>query len=413
MGGIKMSGEGGILGQMHPSSWAIPVEKPLQTKKSKKSLRIGVPMETNALENRVSLTPETVGVLVSNGHEVYVQKDAGTASSFSDGAYGAAGAYLTYSLGDIYAKADIIVKISPPTAEELEHLRPGMQLISALNLGSLSPESLTVLMKKNITAIGFEFLQGEDGNLPLVQMMSEIAGVSSIHIASSLLTGPRGGKGLLLGGITGVPPAVVTILGAGTVGTHAARTALGVGAHVMVIDEAVHKLRQLKTLLGRPVYTAVAQQHLIADCVLNSDVVIGAAYKPGQRAPVVVTEDMVSNMREGSVIVDIAIDQGGCVETSRLTTLENPTFTEHGVIHYCVPNIASRVAHTASAAISNILGPLLIQVGDSGGLEGLIKHNEGVKQGVYVHRRHLTKLSLSKIFGLQYYNINLLLASDL
>lgn len=409
-----MGGQGGgILGEMHPTSWAIPVEKPLHTKKAKKTLRIGVPQESNPQENRISLTPESVGVLVSNGHEVYVQKDAGTASSFADSAYIAAGAIIAYTLGDIYAKADIIVKISPLSSEELEHLRPNTKLISAVNLGSLSVETLTVLVKKNITAIGFEFLQGEDGDLPLVQMMSEIAGVSSILIASSLLTGPRGGKGLLLGGITGVPPAVVTILGAGTVGVHAARTALGVGATVMVIDEAVHKLRQLKALLGRPVYTAVAQQHLIEDCVVNSDVVIGAAYKPGQRAPVVVTEDMVMNMREGSVIVDIAIDQGGCVETSRLTTLENPTFTQHGVVHYCVPNIASRVAHTASMAISNILGPLLIQIGDHGGVEGLIKHNEGVKQGVYVHHKHITKLSLSKLFGLQYYNINLLLASDL
>lgn len=402
-----------ILSELHPTSWAVPLEMPLKTKREKKVQRIGVPKESAPFENRVALTPESVGVLVANGHEVFVQKGAGEASSFPDGAYIAAGALICYSLGDVYTKAETIVKISPLSSEELEMLRPHQTLISAVNLGSMSAEHIRTMLRKNILAIGFEFLQASDGDLPLVQSMSEIAGVTSIHIASELLSAHLGGKGLLLGGITGVPPAVVTIIGAGTVGRGAARAALGMGATVRVIDEEVHQLRSLSALLNNMVHTAISMRNYIEDAVLTSDVVIGAAFKPGYRAPIVVTEDMVSNMKEGSVIVDVAIDQGGCVETSRPTNHRNPTFNEHGILHYCVPNIASRVPATASAAVSNILGPLLIKAGDMGGMEALMKVNQGVKHGVYIYRKHLTKRSLASIFGLEFMDINLLVASTL
>lgn len=402
-----------ILSELHPTSWAVPLERPLKTKREKKVLRIGVPLENAPFENRVALTPESVGVLVANGHEVFVQRSAGKASSFPDGAYNAAGAILCYSLADIYLKAELVVKISPLSAEELEMLRPHQTLVSAVNLGSMTAEHIRTMVRKNILAIGFEFLQGSDGDLPLVQSMSEIAGVTSIHIASELLSAHLGGKGLLLGGITGVPPAVVTIIGAGTVGLSAARTALGMGATVRVIDEDINQLRKLSVALGNKVHTAVSMHNYIEDAVLTSDVVIGAAFKPGYRAPIVVTNDMVSNMREGSVIVDVAIDQGGCVETSSPTTHKNPSFIEHDVVHYCVPNIASRVPATASAAVSNILGPLLIKAGDMGGMESLMKVDQGVKHGVYIYRKHLAKRSLASIFGLEFMDINLLVASTL
>ena len=402
-----------MFGEIHPSSWAVPAEMMVKTRDQKKALRIGVPSETMPGENRVALTPESVAVLVANGHEVFVQKGAGTASSFSDKAYADAGAFTVYELADVYTRADIIVKVSPVSEEELELLRPHQTLISALNLGSMSPEQLRVLIRKNILAIGFEFLQGSDGGRPLVQMMSEIAGVTSIHIATEFLSAHTGGKGLLLGGVTGVPPAVVTIIGAGTVGYNAARTALGVGATVKVIDEDVNQLRKMQRNLGISIHTAVSLQHYVREAVESSDVVIGAAVKAGHRAPVVVTEDMVMNMREGSIIVDVAIDQGGCVETSQATTHQRPTFVSHGVVHYCVPNIASRVPATASVAVSNILGPLLLRAGDLGGMESLMKVNEGVKAGVYVYRRHLTKRSLSTIFGIDFMDINLLVASQL
>lgn len=386
---------------------------PVKTKRQKKQLRIGIPKESYFFENRVALTPESVKVLVANGHEVFVQKGAGEASSFPDVAYSAAGAHLVYTVEDVYTKSETIIKISPLSREELELLRPHQTLLSAVNLGSLTPELLQVLIRKNILAIGFEFLKGSDGGLPIVQIMSEIAGVTSIHIATELLSGINGGKGMLLGGVTGVPPAVVTIIGAGTVGFNAARTALGMGATVKVIDEEVYQLRRLEQHLGMKVHTAVAMHNYIEDAVLSSDVVIGAAFKPGHRAPMVVTEDMVVGMKEGSVVVDVAIDQGGCVYTSSPTTHEKPTFISHDVVHYCVPNIASRIPATASAAISNILGPLLIQGGDLGGMEALMKVNEGVKHGVYVYRKHLTKRSLSTIFGMDFMDINLLVASGL
>ncbi|MEY3443684.1 MAG: hypothetical protein RLZZ519_1965 [Bacteroidota bacterium] len=411
MGKSKIGG--GILGGLNPTAWAVPMEMPTKVRREKKVMRIGVPKESDPSEYRVALTPESVGILVANGHEVFVQKGAGEDSSYPDGAYNAAGAHLCYTLEDIYTKAETIVKVSPLSTDELEMLRPHQTLISAVNMGSMSAEHIRTMSRKNILAIGFEFLQSSDGELPLVQSMSEIAGVTCIHIASELLSKHTGGKGLLFGGITGVPPAVVTIIGAGTVGLGAARTALGMGATVRVIDEEVHQLRNLEQALGQRIQTAISLHNYIEDFVLSSDVIIGAAFKPGHRAPIVVTEDMVANMREGSVIVDVAIDQGGCVETSRPTTHKQPSFVEHDVIHYCVPNIASRVPATASAAVSNILGPLLIKAGDMGGMEQLMKINEGVKHGVYIYRRHLTKRSMANIFGLEFMDINLLVASTL
>jgi alanine dehydrogenase len=410
---MKSSVEKGLLGGLHPMSWVVPAEMAVKTRQSKKALRIGIPKDSMPGENRVPLTPESVSVLTANGHEVYIQAGAGKQASFPDAAYNAAGAIICYSLGDIFTKVDIIVTVSPLSREALDLLRSNQVLLSAVNLGSLSPETLSLLMKKNITAIGFEFLTGSDGKPPLVQMMAEIAGVSSIYIAAELLSVIKGGKGVLLGGVTGIPPTVITVIGGGTVGFNAIRTAIGMGATVKVIDEQIHVLRNLENLLGSKVHSAVSLHNYIEEAILSSDVVIGAAHKHGQRAPVVVTEDMVSQMAEGSVVIDIAIDQGGCIETSHVTTHENPTFEKHGVIHYCVPNIASRVPFTASQAISNILGPLLIQMGDHGSIENLMRVNDGVRQGVYVYRRYLTKQPLSSIFGMDFMDINLLVASEI
>ncbi len=412
MAGIKFGGGSDVFRDIHPSSWAIPLETPVKTKKTKRKLIIGIPKESYYQENRVPLTPEAVAVLVANDHQVFIQQGAGLAASYSDKAYADVGAIIAYSLPDIFTKAEIIAKISPLSDEELGLLKNNQTLISAVNLGSLTPDYLKMLIRKNISAIGFEFLQDKDGSLPLVQMMSEIAGVSSIHIASELLCGTTGGKGLLLGGITGVPPSVVTIIGAGSVGYSAARTAMSMGATVKVIDEEVYKLRRLERDLGVNVFTAVGLHKYVEEAVISSDVIIGAAFKRGHRAPVVVTSEMIANMREGSVVVDVAIDQGGCVETSRITTHDKPTFVKYGVIHYCVPNIASRVSQTASAAISNIIGPLLVKAGDFGGMEQLIRHDEGIRQGVFVHRKHLVKQSLAAMFGIDAMDIGLLMAAD-
>ncbi|MEL6252708.1 MAG: alanine dehydrogenase [Bacteroidota bacterium] len=413
MGKIDMSIDRGFFSGVYSGYRAVPEELAVRKHQSKKSLRIGVPKELLFQENRVAITPMTVGVLVANGHQVYIEQGAGEGARYSDKDYSEAGAVICYKVEDVFKQADFILKVSPLSSDEALLLRDNQTLISAVNLGNFSPEILNELIKKNITALGFEFYRSGDGSLPLVQMMSEIAGVSSIHIASELLTGNNDGQGILLGGITGIPPAEVSIIGAGTVGFNAAQTAMGMGARVRIIDEEIYKLRRIEKELGINIYTSVAQGNYIREAVVSSDVVIGAAFKEGGRAPLVVTDDMVQEMKEGSVIIDVSIDQGGCVETSRPTTHDQPTFIKHGVIHYCVPNIASRVARTASIAISNIIGPLIVNIGESGGIDNLVKYNEGLKRGIYIYRRHLTKKSMASIFGMNmnYRDIDLLIAS--
>lgn len=413
MAKIDYSLERGGFSGTYPGSWAVPQELAVQTSKSHQSLRIGVPKEQVFQERRVAITPEAVGVLVANGHQVYIEHNAGEGARYLDSDYSEEGAVICYKIEDIYKQADVILKISPLSDLELDLVRDNQTLFSAVNMGSLSPTYVNRLIKKNITAIGFEFFRASDGSLPLVQMMSEIAGVSSIHIASELLAGHNEGQGILLGGVTGIPPAEITIIGAGTVGFNAAQTAMGMGARVRIIDEEIHKLRRIEKELGINIYTSVAQGNYVREAVIASDVVIGAAYREGQRAPMVVTEDMIKEMKEGSVIIDVAIDQGGCVETSRMTTHDAPTFVEHGVIHYCVPNIASRVSRTASIAVSNVLTPLLINIGDHGGMDNFIRFNNGIKEGVYVYRRHLTKKNIARLFGMtmNYRDIELLIVT--
>lgn len=413
MGKIDLSLDQGFFSGVYSGYRAVPEELAVRTQESRRSLRIGVPKELLFQENRVALTPMTVAVLVANGHQVYIEQGAGEGARYTDKDYAEEGAVICYKVEDVFKQADFIVKVSPLSTDEALLLRDNQTLISAVNLGSFSPEILNELVRKNITALGFEFYRSGDGSLPLVQMMSEIAGVSSIHIASELLTGNNDGQGMLLGGITGIPPAEVCIIGAGTVGFNAAQTAMGMGARVRIIDEEIYKLRRIEKELGINIYTSIAQSNYIREAVVSSDVVIGAAFKEGGRAPLVVSEDMVEGMKEGSVIIDVAIDQGGCIETSRPTTHDQPTFIKHGVIHYCVPNIASRVARTASIAISNIIGPLIVNIGESGGIDNLVKYSPGLKKGIYIYRRHLTKKSMASIFGMNmnYRDIDLLIAS--
>lgn len=398
---------------LDPALLTATLEKPARIATADKQMILGVPRETLPRENRVALTPGAVSVLVSRGHQVIVEHNAGADAQYTDKDYTDAGALIAYAAEEIFSRAEVIVKIAPLQELELEWLTGKQTVISAVHLGALRPDFLQALVQKNITAIGFEFIQAKDGSLPIVQMISEIAGICSIQIASELLASSQGGKGLLLGGIAGVPPPTVTILGAGTVGYHAARTALGLGATVRVLDEEVHQLKMLEDRLGRMVYTAVAQQNYIEHNVRKADVLIGAIHKPGQRTPCIVTEEMVASMREGSVIVDVSIDQGGCIETSRPTTHDNPTFEEYGVVHYCVPNISARVSRTASIAISNILGPLLLKIGDYGGIKGALSLDDTIKSGIYVHHRHITRRSLANMFGLNYMDIDLLRAVNL
>jgi alanine dehydrogenase len=389
------------------------LERPMKTGQQRSSLRVGVPKETALMENRVALSPRAVGVLVANGHEVYVEHLAGEGSQYTDGQYTENGAVLLYSPQEIYNRSDVVLKIAPLNEEEVGYVKPYQTIISAVHMGVVRADYLKRLMEKNVTAIGFEFIRAQDGSNPFMQMMSQIAGIASIQIAAELLAVNNGGVGQLLGGITGVPPVRVAVIGAGTVGRNATRTAMAMGAQVRVIDEEVHKLYELEQLLGSDVYTAINQPDLVAEAVAWADVVIGAAYIKGYRAPLVVTRDMISDMRPGSVVIDVAIDQGGCIETSRVMDHRHPTFVYEDVIHYCVPNIASRVARTGSEATSNILTPLILKLGKNGGVKNSLGKETSIQSGIYIYHKHITQRVLADLFGFDFMDIDLLYAADI
>ena len=380
----------------------------LEIKKKKGSLHIGIPKETTFQERRVSLAPEAVSLLVSNGHRVKIETKSGENSNFTDNEYSEAGAEICYDPAEIY-KCDIIFKVAPPNEEEVELMTGGQTLISALQLSVQPKEILQKLMQKKITAIAWDYIQDEDGSYPVVRTMGEIAGTTSITIAAELLSNFETGKGVMLGGIAGVQPAEVVILGAGIVGEYAVRAAMGLGASVRLFDSSLSRLRRLQNNLGRRVFTSVLQPKVLAKSIKRADVVIGAVRAPLGRTPCIVTEEMIEEMKPGSVIIDVSIDQGGCVETSRVTNHKNPTFVKHGVVHYCVPNIASRVPRTASFALSNIFAPILLEMGNKGGCKELIKDDKGFRSGVYMYKGTLTSEVLGKVFDLKYKSIELLM----
>jgi alanine dehydrogenase len=380
----------------------MPQEEMLEVAPRKSKLQIGIPKETSIQERRVPVVPDAVAVLVNNGHEVILETGAGEGSSFSDKDYSEAGATVVYS-------ANMILKVEPPTLQEIDLMQHGQLLISALQLPIQPKNFLKKLMAKKITAIAFDYIKDPQGMLPIVSVMSEIAGNTSILIAAEYLSSLHKGQGQMFGGISGVSPTEVVILGAGTVGEFAARSALGLGASVKVFDNSTHKLRRLQSMLGQRVATSVIQPKVLEKALKTADVVIGAISSTVARAPIVVTEEMVSQMKDFSVIVDVSIDKGGCIETSEVTSHDAPIFSKYGVIHYCVPNIASRVSRTASFALSNVITPTILDTGEYGGLETMIKSYMGIQNGVYVYKGVLTNKYLAETFGLPYKDINLLL----
>ena len=388
-------------------------EKPLKQDDEQESLRIGVPREVGNEEQRVALAPSGTGALVANGHEVYVEEGAGHEAHFQNDEYVDAGAELVSAPDDLYERSDLIVKVGPPVEDEMELLQEGQILLSALNLGGTTADFLHHLMRLQITGIGFEFIRDPDGTFPLVRMMHEITGSVSIQIAGRYLESNEGGKGVMLGGISGVPPATVVILGADVIGQWAARTALGYGAHVIVLDTELGSLRTLENTLDRSVTTAVASEHYLRRAVRSADVVVGAMVTGGERSPLLVTEDMVQSMAPGGVIVDAVMDQGGCIETSRPTTHSDPTYRRHDIVHYCVPNMPSNAARTASYALTHVLVPYLLRIGEAGSINEALWHDEGLRNGTYVYRQHLTKQNLASMFGMSHRDIELLIASGI
>ena len=386
------------------------LEETLDVKPLGAKLHIGIPKETAFQENRIALTPEAVGVLVSNGNEVSIEHLAGEGSHYSDADYSEAGARIVFDRHEIF-KCPILVKSAPIVSEDLPLLQLNQIIISPIHYSALQQEDIQKMMEKKITALSFENFKDASGTYPIVRSMSEIAGSAVMLIAAQYLSSFNKGKGVLLGGISGIPPTKVVIVGAGIVGESATRNALALGASVKVFDNDIYKLKQLQNNLGQRVWTSVLEPKILAKQLKTCEVAVGALSNEYGRAPVVVTEEMVAAMRPGSIIIDVAIDRGGCFETSELTSHQKPTFVKHGVIHYGVPNIPSGFARTASQAISNVLMPLMLRVSDEGGLDEMLWHDVNVREGIYLFKGALTDFYISQKFDLKYTDLNLLIAS--
>ena len=387
----------------------LPQEELLQVLASQEDLTIGIPKEISLQEKRVALVPEAVALLVAHGHEVLVEAGAGENSNFTDIDYSDSGARIIHDRKQVF-EAGIILKVEPPSLDEVALMERGATLISALQLSVQNKDLLAKLSQKKITAIAWDLIRNNNGLYPLVRAMGEIAGNVSVLIAGNLLSGEKS-KSAMLGGISGVRPSEIVILGAGTVGEFAARAAMGLGAQVKIFDNRPHRLVRIQQSLGHRVWTSTLQPSVLNEALNTADVAIGAFRGDGSRSPMIVSEPMVSSMKEGSVIIDVCIDRGGCFETSRMTSHESPTYIEHGVIHYCVPNIASSVSGTASQALSNILAPFILGSVSEGGLELAIKGANIVKSGVYMYKGVITNKDVAEERDLPFKDLDLFLAT--
>ena len=397
--------------ELAQESKLYPQESLLKIKKQQNTLYIGIPKENSFQENRLAITPEGVNLLANNGPEIRIETGAGKESRFTDKEFSDAGAKIVYSTEEVF-KADIILKVEPPTIDEIQYMNTGKALISALQLGNQTPEYLRAINNKKLTALAYEFIEDKVGGMPAVRAMSEIAGSTVMLIAAEYLSNINNGKGILLGGITGVPPAKVVILGAGTVTEYAARAALGLGVDIQIFDNNIYKLRRLKHALGQQVFTSTFNNVLLSDTIKQADVLIGAMRIEKGKMQIIISEEMVSTMKSGSVIIDVSIDQGGCIETSEITSHDNPIFTKYGIIHYCVPNIASRVPRTATTAFNNIFVPMLLQASDEGGIDGMIFNNKWFMRGIYTYNGYVTNEHIANKFMVPYKDLNLLIAAQ-
>lgn len=391
-----------------PKNMLLPQEEMLEVKKKGQKIKIGIPSDFSKVEYRVPLTPQAIDLLVSYGHEILIEKDAGKSASYSDKAYRESGATIVNTKEETF-QCDIILRISPFSSDEIDMLRGNQIIISSLQVHAHCNETIRKLMKKKVTTIAFEYLENEDGFLPFVHQMSQIAGVTSITIASEYLSKSRNGKGVLFGEVTGVTPAELVIIGTSTAAEYAARAALGLGIFVKVFDTSVYELSRLEEKLGRRIFTSVFYPKVLRKALVSADVVIGAtAFNTTPKFKV--SEELVKKMKEGSVIIDLNVSQGGCFETSKCTDFNNPTYTKHGVVHYCVPNSPAMVARTASISMSNILIPILLAIGDNGGVDNYIKSSQGFRKGVYIYHGVLTNSDVGNLFNIPTQDIDLLLA---
>ena len=387
----------------------LPQEEVLQISARNHELVIGIPKEESLQEKRVALVPEAVALLVARGHQVLIESGAGDQAHFQDNDYSESGAHIVYDRRQVF-QTGMVIKVEPPTLEEVQLMGMRQTIISALQWTVQPKGLLAALAAKKTTAIAWDFLQNDNGIFPLVRAMGEIAGNSAILIAGELLAGPHG-RGSLFGGVSGVRPSEVVIIGAGTVGEFSARAAIGLGASVKVFDNSPHRLIRLQNALGQRLWTSTIQPSVLQEALKTADVAIGAIRGSGQRAPLGGSVPMVAGMQRGSVVIDVTIDRGGCFETSRVTSHERPTFVEMDVIHYCVPNMPSRVSRTASKGLSNIMAPLLLDFAADGGVEESIRRNPFARSGVYMFNGQVTHPGLAAESALPFKDLDLLLAS--
>lgn len=388
----------------------LPQEETLDIHSNPKNITIGVPAETSFQECRLPIVPQAVGLLVANGHNVIIENNAGKSAHFNNEEFSEVGAQIVYSSEEVF-KADIILKVAPMSVDEIEMLSGRQTILSSLHITGQKREYFEKLMRKKMTTLAFEFIKDKTGAFPVLRSMSELVGTASVFIANTYLKDPAYGKGTILGGFPGITPTEVVIIGAGTVAEYAARAALGAGAVVKVFDNSIYKLRRLQESLNNRIFTSILQPKVLQKALQTADVVIGAIHSHEGMSPVIITEDMVKKMKDGSVIIDTSIDQGGCVETSEITNHNDPVFTKYGVTHYCVPNIASSIPHTASYAFSNFFTPILLRIGEVGGIENMLKIDYGLRQGAYLFNGTLTKSYIGEYFTLPYQDIELLIAA--
>lgn len=388
----------------------MPKEEQLETAVRRKKISIGIPSDKKNDEKRVALTPEAVNLLVENENEVILQKGAGAGANYSDKDYAENGAIITDSPARVFS-ADAVIKVAPFTLQEVEYLKGNQIVMSFLNVLQLSEETLGKLIRKKVTAIALEKIRDDNGVMPVMESMSEISGVISVLIASDYLSNHHGGKGVLLGGITGVTPTEVVIIGANTAGEYAARAALGLGSVVKIFDPSLHNLRRFQNLINQRLQTSVFHPQVLKKALKSADVLIGAIELENLRPWYYITEDMVKSMKKGAVIIDLSIDRGGCIETTECRALRDPVYEKHGVIHFSAWNLPSRVARTASIALSNIFNPLFQNIAEAGGIIQLLKNDRGIRNGVYLFNGILTNETLGQRFGAMSKDLDLLISA--
>ena len=391
-----------------PKNMLLPQEEMLEVKTKGQKIKIGIPSDLSKVEYRVPLSPQAVDLLTSYNHEIFIEKGAGLSASYTDDDYRKAGAVIVETKEETF-QCDIILRIAPFNSEEIDALRGNQVIFSSMQIQAHCKESIQKMLQKKVTTIAYEYLENEDGFLPFVHQMSQIAGVTSITIASEYLSNSRDGKGVLFGEVTGVTPAELVIIGTSTAAEYAARAAIGLGIFVKVFDTSVYELSILEEKLGRRIFTSVFYPKVLRKALVSADAVIGAT-SFNTTPKFNVSEDLVKQMKEGSVIIDLNVSQGGCFETSECTDFNNPTYVKHGVVHYCVPNTPAMVARTASISMSNILIPILLAIGESGGVDNYIKSSNGFRKGVYMYRGILTNPDVGSVFNLPSQDIDLLLA---